>query len=83
MDATAKRSAFKRLLAPRIKNVVTRFKQVKNLANQRNYCYTKEEANQVIQIFQVMLDDITEVFSDNVESYPLEHIRYSHTKEDK
>ena len=47
-----KRERFKALLGPRLKKVVKYHKQVRNLANQRNYVYTEQEAKQIEQVYQ-------------------------------
>jgi len=39
-----KRERFKALLGPRVTKMVKYHKQIKNLANQRNYVYTEQEA---------------------------------------
>ena len=76
-----KRERFKALLGPRVKKLVKYHKQVKNLANQRSYVYTEQEAKQVEQIYQLMLDEIGELFLDQGK-FPINEIKFLHTEAD-
>ena len=76
-----KRERFKALLGPRVKKMVKYHKQIKNLANQRNYVYTEQEAKQVEQLYQLMLDEIGELFLDQGK-FPIDEIKFSHTEAD-
>ena len=76
-----KRERFKALLGPRVTKLVKYHKQVKNLANQRSYVYTEQEAKQVEQLYQLMLDEIGELFLDQGK-FPINEIKFSHTEAD-
>ena len=77
-----KRERFKALLGPRVQKMVKYHKQIKNLANQRNYVYTEQEAKQVEQLYQLMLDEIGELFLDQGK-FPIDEIKFSHTEADQ
>ena len=77
-----KRERFKALLGPRVKKLVKYHKQIKNLANPRNYVYTEQEAKQVEQLYQLMLDEIGELFLDQGK-FPIDEIKFSHTEADQ
>ena len=77
-----KRERFKALLGPRVKKMVKYHKQIKNLANQRNYVYTEQEAKQIEQLYQLMLDEIGELFLDQGK-FPIDEIKFSHTEADQ
>ena len=58
-----------------------RHKQLINLSNQRNYKFTKDEAKQVVRLYELMLDGTKEKWTD-VESYPLIKIKFDQTELD-
>ncbi len=76
-----KRERFKALLGPRVPELVKYHKHLKNLANQRSYVYTEQEAKQVEQLYQLMLDEIGELFLDQGK-FPINEIKFSHTEAD-
>jgi len=76
-----KRARFKALFSQRVNVLVQRHKQLLNLANQRNYKFTKDEAKQVVRLYELMLDGAKEKFTD-VESYPLIKIQFDQTELD-
>ena len=76
-----KRERFKALLGPRVTKLDKYHKQIKNLANQRSYVYTEQEAKQVEQLYQLILDEIGELFLDQGK-FPINEIKFSHTEAD-
>lgn len=75
------RARFKALFSQRVNALVKRHKQLLNLANQRNYKFTKDEAAQAVQLYELMLDGTKEKWTD-VESYPLIKIKFDQTELD-
>ena len=69
------------LFSQRVNVLVQRHKQLLNLANQRNYKFTKDEAKQVVRLYELMLDGAKEKWTD-VESYPLIKIQFDQTELD-
>jgi len=76
-----KRARFKALFSQRVNALVQRHKQLLNLANQRNYKFTKDEAKQAVRLYELMLDGAKEKWTD-VESYPLIKIKFDQTELD-
>ena len=68
-----KRDRFKALRLPRVEAIVKRHRQLQNLANQSNYKYTKGEAEQVVKLYELMLEEAKEVWLD-VDSYNLQKL---------
>ena len=76
-----KRARFKALFSQRVKALVHRHKQLLNLANQRHYKFTEDEAKQVVKLYELMLDGAEEKWTD-VEEYPLIKIQFDQTELD-
>ena len=55
-----KRARFKALRLPRVEAIVKRHRQLQNLANQSNYKFTKAEAEQVVKLYENLLEDAVE-----------------------
>ena len=68
-----KRDRFKALRLPRVEAIVKRHRQLQNLANQSNYKYTKGEAEQVVKLYEIMLEEAKESWLD-VDSYNLQKL---------
>ena len=68
-----KRDRFKALRLPRVQAVVYRHRQLQNLANQRNYKFTEDEAKQVVRLYELMLEEAKEVWLE-VDSYNLKKL---------
>ena len=68
-----KRDRFKALRLPRVEAIVKRHRQLQNLANQSNYKYTKGEAEQVVKLYELMLEEAKEAWLD-VDSYNLQKL---------
>ena len=68
-----KRDRFKALRPPRVEAIVKRHRQLQNLANQSNYKYTKGEAEQVVKLYELMLEEAKEAWLD-VDSYNLQKL---------
>ena len=68
-----KRARFKALRLPRVEAIVKRHRQLQNLANQSNYKYTKGEAEQVVKLYELMLEEAKEAWLD-VDSYNLQKL---------
>ena len=68
-----KRDRFKALFVQRVNALVIRHKQLLNLANQSNYKYTKGEAEQVVKLYELMLEEAKEAWLD-VDSYNLQKL---------
>ena len=68
-----KRDRFKALRLPRVQAVVHRHRQLQNLANQSNYKYTKGEAEQVVKLYELMLEEAKEAWLE-VDSYNLKKL---------
>ena len=76
-----KRDRFKVLFVQRVNALVKRHKQLLNLANQSNYKFTENEAQQAVRLYELMLDGAKEKWTD-VESYPLVKIDFDKTELD-
>ena len=68
-----KRDRFKALRLPRVQAVVHRHRQLQNLANQSNYKFTKAEAEQVIKLYELMLEEAQIAWLE-VDSYNLKKL---------
>ena len=68
-----KRDRFKALRLPRVQAVVHRHRQLQNLANQSNYKFTKAEAEQVVKLYELMLEEAQIAWLE-VDSYNLEKL---------
>jgi len=68
-----KRDRFKALRLPRVEAVVKRHRQLQNLANQSNYKFTKAEAEQVVKLYELMLEEAQIAWLE-VDSYNLEKL---------
>ena len=68
-----KRARFKALRLPRVQAVVHRHRQLQNLANQSNYKFTKAEAEQVVKLYELMLEEAQIAWLE-VDSYNLEKL---------
>ena len=68
-----KRDRFKALRLPRVQAVVHRHRQLQNLTNQSNYKFTKAEAEQVVKLYELMLEEAKEAWLE-VDSYNLKKL---------
>ena len=68
-----KRDRFKALRLPRVQAVVHRHRQLQNLANQSNYKFTKAEAEQVVKLYELMLEEAQIAWLE-VDSYNLKKL---------
>ena len=68
-----KRDRFKALFVQRVNALVMRHKQLLNLANQSNYKFTKAEAEQVVKLYELMLEEAQIAWLE-VDSYNLEKL---------
>ena len=57
-----KRARFKALKMPRVKALVQKHKQLANLSNRSNYKFTEGEAEKIVELYEALLADGTEIW---------------------
>ena len=68
-----KRDRFKALKMPRVRALVQKHKQLANLSNRSNYKFTEGEAELLVELYELMLEEAKEAWLE-VDSYNLKKL---------
>jgi hypothetical protein len=58
-----KQSMFLKLVVPRVNKALARIRQVRNLANRATYYYTPEQAEKVVSVLSLEVEELERAFA--------------------